>query len=141
MKVGNPLYSLILNNRFVKNDDIGELESTLYSNYHYMGEVTFSNLNGKVRGIDYTKKVNGKIYSHIHEIITLKNLGKIYIERNGNEVYEDNHNDDIIILKGDGKCITPIESLKDINDSQLLWKATINKSELNFIVEVTIYVE
>ncbi|MDU1764321.1 MAG: hypothetical protein E6809_09450, partial [Anaerococcus vaginalis] len=81
-----------------------------------------------------------KLHSHIHEIITIKNLGKIYIERNGKEIYEDNYNDETVIIKGNGKCITPIVSLQHINNSQLLWKATIDKSKLDFIVEVTIYV-
>lgn len=140
MKVGSLLYSLTLNNRFIKNDYIGEIKSVSYSNYHYMGDVNSPDISGKIRGIDYTKKIDGKLHSHIHEIITIKNLGKIYIERNGKEIYEDNYNDETVIIKGNGKCITPIVSLQHINNSQLLWKATIDKSKLDFIVEVTIYV-
>ena len=133
------LYKLTLYNRFVKNDSIGKVESTYYANYHYLGDVESDLFNGKIRGIDYTQKFNNTTYSHIHETITIKNLGKIYIERNGREINTNIYSDETIVIQGKGKCVTPIPSLNQINNSSLYWEAIINKSKLNFIVEVTIY--
>ncbi|MEJ7506211.1 hypothetical protein WL523_11855 [Staphylococcus warneri] len=82
--------------------------------------------------------ISNSIYEHFMKQVFIT-PGNIAIEY-GEEIYEDNYNDETVIIKGNGKCITPIVSLQHINNSQLLWKATIDKSKLDFIVEVTIYV-
>ena len=118
--------------RFVKIEKLGKMiNGGERTNFHYMGNIEGNNISGVCRGIDYAEINNGLISVNVRESITTPLAGKIYIERKGYSILN-NEPSDIIIVGSSYIAETNSEDLLFISDSDFKWEAKLNWNSENF---------
>lgn len=119
--------------RFVKIEQIGAVPAGERTNFHYMADVDGPQIQGKLRGIDYSRTVDGVVHVDIREILTTEDGEKVYITRSGRSESQD---DDGVLIRGDGQAETAAERLAWLNDAAIGWEARLKRDSVDYTAKV-----
>ncbi len=125
---GRPLGTMLFSveARFVKLDRIGMVPEGERVNAHFMGDATGLLGPGKLRGIDYsTKRSDGVVAIHVHEVFTSDDNYLIAIERQGLGTPE---GETTLLVSGTGWARAAQDNQAAwLNDTPIVWHGSINK--------------
>ena len=119
--------------RFVKIEKIGQVPKGERTNFHFMAEVEGPEVRGKLRGIDYSRAVDGVVHVDIYEVLTTIEGEKVFLKRSG---LSETRDGDEILIRGEGRAETAAERLSWLNQTDIGWEAHLRPSSVEYTAKV-----